>query len=444
MLKRWIFPAALGLASVALAQPKAVDPVAARAARIAAKVDADLPDLEALYKQLHAKPELSGHEVQTAGRMTRELKDAGFTVTTGVGGHGVVGVLANGKGPTILVRTDLDALPITENTGLPYASKERARNRQGEEVGVMHACGHDVHMTCWVGTARALASMKDAWAGTLVFIGQPAEETGEGARGMLEDGLFTRFPKPDFALALHTDNQLTAGHIAVSDGLSMANVDSVDITVKGRGGHGATPHLAIDPIVLAARIVLDLQTIVSREVKPTDPAVVTVGSFHGGTKHNIIPAEVKLLVTVRTTTDATRKQVLEAIERIAKAAAVGARAPEPEVRVRAEEFTPALVNDKALSQKVMGIARSALGQNNVHPKALIMGGEDFSRYARAGVPACMFWLGTIAPERIAESEKPTGKPLPPMHSEFYYPDYKPSIRTGVTTMTQAVLGIVGK
>lgn len=447
MAKRWMLPVIILTASLAHGQPAPVPPPAAppsRPARVAARADAELADLETLYKQLHSRPELSGQEVQTAGRMTRELRDLKFEVTTGVGGVGVVGVLRNGPGPTVLVRTDLDALPITENTGLPYASKERARNKSGEEVGVMHACGHDIHMTCWVGTARVLAAMKDSWSGTLVFIGQPAEETGVGARAMLEDGLFTRFPKPDFALALHCENLLPTGTVSISDGLSMANVDSVDIVVKGRGGHGAAPHMTVDPVVLASRIVLDLQTIVSRETKPTEPVVVTVGSIHGGTKHNIIPAEVRLQLTVRTTTDANRKHVLEAIERLAKAAAVGARAPEPEVTVRADEFTPALVNDAALAKKVTDAFVAVLGAERVKPQPLIMGGEDFSRFGRAGVPAVMFWIGTISPERIEAAQKPGGKPLPSMHSEFYYPDPGPSIRTGVIAMSHAVLSIVGK
>ncbi len=425
-------------------EKKAADPITARTERITTKLNADVADLEALYKHLHTNPELSAQEVQTAGRMARELKDAGFAVTTGVGGNGVVGILKNGNGPTILVRTDLDALPITENTGVPYASKVRARDKHGNEVGVMHACGHDIHMTCWVGTARALASMKDAWAGTLVFIGQPAEELGSGARIMLEDGLFTRFPKPDFGLALHCDPKLATGKVAYTEGMALANVDTVDVVMKGKGGHGAAPHMTVDPVVLAARVVLDLQTIVSREVNPLEPSVVTVGSIHGGTKHNIIPSEVRLQITVRTTKDEIRKHVLEAIERIAKAVAVGARAPEPEVKIDLAEFTPATINDIPLTQKTVAVFQKVLGPTNVEPRPPIMGGEDFGRYGRAGVPIFIYWLGTIPPDRMAASEKPDGQPLPTMHSEFYYPDPVPSIRNGVTTMTHAVLNLVGK
>lgn len=418
--------------------------LASRTARINAKIDSELPSLEKLYKFLHTHPELSTQEVQTAGRMAEELKAAGLEVTTGIGGHGLVGILKNGPGPIIMIRTDLDALPVTENTGLPYASKVRARNKRGEEVGVMHACGHDMHMSCWIGTARTLASMKDAWSGTLMFLGQPAEETGSGARTMLEDGLFTRFPKPDYALALHCDSKLTTGHVAFTEGLALANVDSVDILIRGKGGHGAAPHTTVDPIVLAARIILDLQTIVSREVDPLNPSVVTVGSIHGGTKHNIIPGEVRLQVTVRTTRDEVRKHVLEAIDRIVKAAALGARAPEPEVKVDAAEFTPATINDIPLTRKTVGLFRNLLGETNVEERPPIMGGEDFGRYGRAGVPIFIYFLGTIPPEKMAAAERPGAAPLPSMHSEFYAPDPLPSLRTGILTMTQAVLNLAGK
>ncbi len=287
------------------------------------RIAAEFTSLEALYKHIHSHAELSYSEEATSTRLAKELKDLGFEVTEKVGGFGVVGILKNGAGPTVLVRTDMDALPVTEQTGLPYASKVRVRDKNGNDVGVMHACGHDMHMTCWVGTARVLASMKDRWKGTLIFIGQPAEEVGGGAVAMLKDGLFKKFPKPDFALALHCDGTRPFGTIGYTEGLAMANVDSVDITVRGKGGHGSAPHTTIDPVVLAARIILDLQTLVSRENNPLEPAVVTVGSIHGGSKHNIIPDEVKLQLTVRTTKDSVRKQILEGIERIAKAAAVG-------------------------------------------------------------------------------------------------------------------------
>jgi hippurate hydrolase len=333
----------------------------------------------------------------------------------------------------------MDALPVTEHTGLPYASKVRMRDKAGNDVGVMHACGHDMHMTCWLGTARTLIAMKDQWKGTLMFIGQPAEEVGAGARMMLDAGLFKRFPKPDYALALHCDARLPVGQVAFNDGLAMANVDTMDIIVRGKGGHGASPHTTIDPIVLAARMIVDFQTIVSRELNPTDPAVITVGSIHGGTKHNIIPNEVKLQLTIRTTKDDVRKHVLEAIERIAKATAVAARAPAPSVTLDLNEFTPALFNDKTLAQQTVKLLESVIGKENLVERPPIMGGEDFGRYGRAGVPIFMFFLGTIDKERWDASQREGGKPLPSMHSDSYYPVVKPSIRNGVLTLSIAVL-----
>ncbi len=408
------------------------------------RVSVEYPALDALYKHLHAHPELSFQEEQTAARMAKEIESLGFTVTTKVGGHGVVGVLKNGAGPTVLVRCDMDALPVTENTGLTYASKVRARDKEGKEVGVMHACGHDMHMTCWVGTARVLTALKDRWQGTVVFIAQPAEEAGGGARRMLEDGLFKRFPRPDYCLALHCDPRHPHGHIAYSEGVMLANVDTIDITVRGKGGHGAAPHTTVDPIVLSARIILDLQTLVSREVNPIDPAVVTVGSIHGGTKHNIIPPEVKLQITVRTLKDEVRQQILEGIARIVKSAAQGARAPEPTIRVELDDFTPAVYNDAALAKKTAARFKQVLGEDKVHRTGPIMGGEDFSRYGREGVPIFFFFLGTMDPARVAASQKPGGEPLPSLHSDFYYPVPEPTLRTGIVTMTAAVLNLLPK
>ena len=408
------------------------------------RLQAEYAGLEALYKYLHSHPELSFQEEQTAARLAKEIGSLGFEVTTGVGGHGIVAVLKNGPGPTFLVRTDMDALPVTEATGLPYASTARMRDRYGKDVGVMHACGHDMHMTCWLGTARVLAGMKDRWQGTLVFIGQPAEEVGGGARRMLEDGLFKRFPRPDYCLGLHCDGRKPHGHVSYAEGLMMANVDTIDITVLGKGGHGSAPHTTIDPIVLAARIVLDLQTIVSRETNPTDAAVVTVGSIHGGTVHNIIPSEVKLQLTVRTLKDDVRKHVLEAIARITKAAAAGARAPEPIIRIDLDDFTPAVFNNAALAKKTTNLFRELLGPDHVHEEGPVMGGEDFGRYGRAGVPIFFYFLGTVAPEKYAASKQPGGKGLPSLHSDLYYPIPEPTIRTGVLTMSAAVLNLLGK
>jgi hippurate hydrolase len=413
-------------------------------AAVDAKLDPELKNLVALYQGLHANPELSLMEVRTAARLAEEVRKPGYEVTEKVGGNGIVAVMKNGPGPVVLIRTDLDALPITEQTGLAYASKVRTKDRAGTEVGVMHACGHDVHMTSWVGTARVLAALKDKWSGTVVFIGQPAEEIVAGARAMLEDGLYRRFPKPDFALALHSDPLNPVGTVSYTEGLALANSDTVDIVVKGKGAHGAAPHLSIDPIVLSARIILDLQTIVSREVNPLDPCVVTVGSIHGGTKHNIIPNEVKLQLTVRTTKTEVRDHVLKAIERIAKAAAAGANAPEPDVRVSLDEFTPATLNDVPLTRRTVAVFREALGEKNVRTRPPVMGAEDFGRFSQGGVPIFMYFLGTIPQERYDASLKPGAKPLPGMHTDGYAPAPEPSIRTGVRTMSLAAMNLMPK
>jgi amidohydrolase len=407
------------------------------------RIDAELVSLEALYKQLHTHPELAFQEEKTSSRVAKELKALGFEVTTEVGGHGVVGVLKNGDGPTVLVRADMDGLPVTETTGLPFASKVRVRDKDGIEVGTMHACGHDMHMTCLVGTARTLTAMKDQWKGTLVFIGQPAEEVGGGARRMINDGLFKRFPRPDYCLGLHCDARKPFGHVSYAEGLLCANVDTVDITVLGKGGHGSAPHTTIDPIVIAARIVLDLQTLVSRETQPGEPAVVTVGAIHGGTKHNIIPAEAKLQLTVRTLKDNVRKKILDGIQRIAKAAADAANAPAPIIRLEQDDFTPAVFNDAPLARKTTAVFRDILGNDKVHEVPPTMGGEDFGRYGREGIPIFFYFLGTMSPDRIAAAES-RGEPLPSLHSDKYFPVAEPSIRTGVLTMSVAVMNLMPK
>lgn len=401
------------------------------------------PSWEKLYHHLHSHPELSLQEEQTAARIATELRATGMTVTEKVGGHGVVGVLSNGPGPTILVRADMDALPIVERTGLPYASQVRTRDRDDKEVGVMHACGHDVNMTCLVGAARVMSQLRSHWSGTIVFVGQPAEEIGAGARAMLADGLFTRFPKPDRAFALHCDARFPHGTLNYREGQMQANVDSVDILVRGKGGHGAAPHTTIDPVVLACRIVLDLQTIVSRELNPLDAAVVTVGAIHGGTKHNIIPNDVRLQLTVRTTNDAMRRHVLDAIGRVARAAATGARAPEPEIKIDPEQFTPALVNDPELTRRTIGRLRDVFGQENISERPMSLGGEDFSQFVLAGVPGCYFFVGTAPPERVAEAQR-GARPLASTHSDAYFPVPEPSIKTGVQAMCTALLGELGK
>ena len=412
---------------------------AARAEDPKAWVAKNFDDLQGLYRHLHTHPELSFQEEQTGARLADELRKLGIEVTVNVGRRGVVGVLKNGAGPTVMIRTDLDALPVTEATGLPYASKVSAKNPAGDEVGVMHACGHDIHITCLVGTARWLAANKDQWRGTVIFIGQPAEEIGAGALAMLKDGLFTKFPRPDSALALHVDSHMAAGKVGYRAGYILANVDSVDITMRGKGGHGAYPHTTIDPIVQAAQLVVSLQTIVSRENSPFEPAVVTVGSIRGGTKHNIIPDSCHLQLTVRSYGEKNRKALLEAIKRKADAVAAGAGAAEPLIEF--SDSTPATRNDERLVERLVPVFRRVLGADNVVPVEQSMGGEDFSQYGLAGVPSFMFRLGSVSPQRIEEFAQ-AKRQLPSLHSPEYFPAPEPTIATGVTAMCAAVLDLL--
>lgn len=402
---------------------------------------AHLDEVVQLYRHFHSHPELSFQEKETAARVAKELKAVGVEVTEGVGGTGVVGVLTNGPGLTVMLRTDLDALPVTEQTGLAYASQVKVKDPSGVEVGVMHACGHDIHIANLVAMARYFASHKDQWKGTLIFIGQPAEERGSGAKAMLEDKLFERFPKPNFALALHCDSMLPSNQVGCRGGYMLANVDSVDVTVRGRGGHGAMPHSTVDPIVTAAQLILALQTIVSREVKPTDPAVVTVGSIHGGTKHNIIGDSCHLQITVRSYSDEVRAQILAAIERKAKGIAQAAGAPEPVIKV--SEGTPAMFNDEKLALRMSEVFRKEFGQDKVIPGEPSMGGEDFSQYGRAGVPILMFRVGTIEPKRFARM-KELGQELPSLHSPLFYPDAEETLLTAMQSMTAATLELMKK
>jgi amidohydrolase len=396
-------------------------------------------DLMGLYTRLHSHPELSYQEVETAGTVAEALKKAGATVTTGVGKLGVVGIIANGPGPVVLVRTDMDALPVIEKTDLPYASKVQARDTQGRDVGVMHACGHDVHMTCFIGTARWLTEHKDQWSGTVVMVAQPAEEAIGGARNMLKDGLYTRFPKPDFALALHCHASELAGDVGYRPGPLLASSTSLAVTIRGKGGHGAWPHRTVDPIVLAALAVLDFQTIVSREVEPIQPAVVTVGSIHGGTKHNIISDEVKLQLTLRAFSEKVRLQLIEGIERRVKALAEAHKAPAPTVEV--EEYTPATINRPELVERVVPFLAKSLGAEHVKSTDPVMGAEDFALYAEENVPIMMFWVGTMSPERVAAA-KAKGVDLPALHSALFHPEPAPSIATGIKAMTSAVVGLL--
>ncbi len=402
------------------------------------------PDLDALYVDLHQTPELSLHEEKTSAKLAGRLKALGYEVTERVGGYGVVAVMKNGKGPTVLVRADMDALPILEKTGLPYASKVTVKNDAGVEVPVMHACGHDVHMTSLIGAATLLAKSKSRWRGTLVLVAQPAEEGGGGAKSMLKDGLLTRFPKPDFALALHDFPFLPAGKVGVTSGYALANVDSVDITIYGRGGHGSAPQNTVDPIVIAARTVLALQTIVSRENDPRDPAVVTVGSIHGGTKHNIIPDEVRLQLTVRTYKDEVRKRVLASIARIAKAEAAAAGAPKEPAVVVDEDRGYATYNDPALARRVSGALSAALGKGNVVDTQPVMGGEDFGEIgAAAKIPSVLFWVGGTEPKTFAAAGGDMTR-LPYLHSSEWAPDREPTLKTGTAALTVAALELLGK
>lgn len=420
--------------------------------------------LVSLYRTLHETPELSFKEAQTAALLAAELKSLGFTVTEGlgdawvkeksmrdhgevrpgVGGYGVVGVFENGEGPTLLIRADMDALPVPENTGLPFASKVRSVPWTGDESQVMHACAHDIHMTVWVGTARRLIAEKDTWKGTLIMIAQPAEEIGLGAQAMLADGLYTKFPKPDYNLALHVSAGAPAGTVAYSSGYALANVDSVDVKVKGVGGHGAYPHTTVDPILIASHVVVALQSLVSRNTNPLDSAVVTVGSIKAGAKHNIIPDEAELKITVRSYEDATRQKLLDGIKRIAEGQAAAFGAPPPEFKVESD-YTPATYNDPALTERAMAAISAELGAANVRPVPPVMGGEDFGQFARTAekIPGVIFWLGAVEPDKYAAAQI-DGMPLPSLHSPLFAPDANPTIATGVDAMTAAAKDLLGK
>ncbi len=402
-------------------------------------VKTNLESLITLYRHFHSHPELSLQEKETAARFAHELKQAGAAVTVEIGRHGVVGIIRNGEGPVIMVRTDLDALPVTEQTGLSFASQVKVKDQAGVEVGVMHACGHDVHMTNAIGVARYMGANKSLWKGTLMVIGQPAEEIGAGAKAMLDDGLFERFPKPTYAIALHVDSTLAAGKVGYRAGYTLANTDSIDIIVKGRGGHGAYPHTTSDPIVQAAQLILALQTIVSREIKPTNPAVITVGSIHGGTKHNIIGSECHLQLTVRSFSDDVRSHLLKAIERKAKAMAIASDAPEPVIRFA--EGTPALFNDTKLTERVLPILQRVAGEANVESSEPSMGGEDFSQYGRVGVPILMYRLGSVDARRLARA-KELGQEPPSLHSPIFYPDVDEALATGIQTMSAVCLDLM--
>jgi hippurate hydrolase len=421
---------------------------AAAADPLTDQVRRDLPSLMDIYRDFHANPELSMQETRSAAKLAAEARKLGFDVTTGVGKTGVVAVMRNGPGPVLMLRADMDALPVIEQTGLPFASTRRATSVTGVESGVMHACGHDTHMTTWVGTARRLAAMKDQWSGTLVMIAQPGEEIGVGAKAMLDDGLYTRFPKPSHVIAFHDAASLPAGVIGYSPGFALANVDSVDIDVRGVGGHGAYPHTTKDPVVLAARIVTALQTLVSREVDPQQPAVVTVGSFHAGAKHNIISDEAKMLLTVRSYTDETRRILLDGIRRIVRGEAIAAGIPEdrmPVVTVRDAEYTPATFNTEALTTSTAALFTERFGADRVVRTPAVMGGEDFSRFylADKSIESLIFWVGGVP---RAKWDEAGGNPtkLPSLHSPFWAPDAEAVISTATEAMVVAALGVLAK
>jgi hippurate hydrolase len=414
---------------------------------VTARIEAEYPSLERIYQDLHAHPELSLMEERTAALVARELRLLGFTVTEKVGGHGVVGVLTNGPGPTILVRADMDGLPVKEASGVPYASTDVVKDASGRDQPAMHACGHDMHVTGLIGTARTLAGLKQQWAGTLVLVAQPAEEVVAGARAMLADGLFTRFPKPDYAIALHVTSILPAGVIGYGEGPFLASVNSMDILVRGVGGHGSAPHTTKDPVVLASQIVLALQTIVSREIKPGTAAVVTVGTIHGGLKRNIIPDDVKLELTLRSFDDKVMAHLVASIRRMC--AGIAQAAGLPADRLPVITLTPESVsvtsNDPALTRRLAGAFTAWFGADRVELTPPITGAEDFSEFSRTPerVPICMWWVGATDPAKIAESER-TGVPVPSNHSATFAPVMTPTLKACVASMSAAVLELMGQ
>lgn len=407
-----------------------------------------MPEIEKLYLDLHQSPELSYHEKETGQKLAKQLKQLGFTVTDNVGGYGVVGIYENGDGPTVMIRTDTDGLPIVEQTGKPYASKVTVTNDAGATVGVMHGCGHDIHMSSFIGTAQQLMTHKEQWQGTLMMVAQPAEEVGGGAKAMLKEGLFTKYPTPDHVIGLHVSASVPAGKVSMKTEYTMASVDSVDITVKGKGGHGAYPHTTIDPVVIASRIVLALQTITSRELSPLEPSVITVGSIHGGSKHNVISDEVKLQLTLRSYNPEVRLQQIAAIKRITKGIALSAGLDEslaPEVYVHEDESIPSTYNNPAQTNVVRSAIANAIGEDNVLETEAVMAGEDFGLYGRTeqNVPITLFWLGGVEPSQY-DSAMQSGATLPSLHSSKFAPDYKKALPTGITAMSNAAVALFNK
>jgi amidohydrolase len=405
-----------------------------------AQVDAIYPDIEKLYIDLHRNPELAFHEQRTAATLAARVKALGYAVTTGVGGTGVVAILKNGQGPVVMLRTELDALPIEEKTGLPFASTVKTKNDAGEVVPVAHMCGHDLHMSAWVGTAELMANNRARWHGTLMLVGQPAEEIVSGAAAMIRDGLFTRFPKPEYALGVHVESSLPAGVIGFHPGYFRAAVSNLDITVYGKGGHGAYPQKTVDPVVLAARIVLGLQTIVSRENDPAEPAVITVGSIHGGTVWNIIPDQVKLQLTVRSLNPDVHKRLLAAIARVGKGESLAMNAPK-EPLIETKSSTDAVYNDPELTERAVAAARAALGADNVVEMPAQMGSEDFSQFGLAGVHGALLHIGAVDAAKLEESRK-TGVPVPGVHSALWAPVREPTIKAAIDAETAILMDLL--
>jgi len=437
MRLRWLSALGSGLVAVVVAVHM---PVAAQR-NATSDIDAIYPDIETLYKDLHRNPELAFQETQTVAKLSARLKALGYDVTTGVGKTGIVAIMKNGAGPTVMLRTELDALPVAEKTGLPFASTVTTKNTAGQMVPVMHACGHDIHMSAWAGTARIMAEHKDRWRGTLMLVGQPAEETLGGAVAMLEDGLFKRFPRPDFALSIHDDDTMPSGTIGYHAGLFRAMSDRVEITVYGRGGHAAMPHNTIDPVVLASRIVLSLQTIVSRENNPADPVVITVGSIHGGTQGNVIPDEVKMELSVRTLTAQVRTRTLAAIRRIAKGEADAAGAPREPLVTAPAAAPPPVVNDPALISRLAAALKTSLGTEHVVEMPTKMTSEDFAYYGAAGVPAALLHIGAVSPAKLEQSRK-TGTPVPAPHSPEWAPEHEPTLKGAIRAEVAALLELL--
>ena len=427
--------------------------IAAQQLSIDAMIERDMASMLSTYKMLHAAPELSHREEKTSQFFAGELRKLGYTVTERLGkyesadwtGYGVAAVMKNGAGPTVLVRTELDALPVEEKTGMPYASKVRVKNDAGVEVSVMHACGHDIHMTSLLWTAKMLSELKSQWQGTLILLGQPSEESGDGARALLKDNLYTRIPQPDFAIALHDKPELEAGKIGYTPGYAMASATSIDIKIRGIGGHGSAPETTKDPVVVAAQVVLALQTIVSRENSPLEPAVVTVGSIHGGTRYNIIPDEVDLQLTVRTYKEEVRQRILASIERIVKGAALIAGIPENRAPViKVSEGTTSTYNEPKLLDRLTPAIQRVLGEENVVKMPPMMASEDFGYLSLDHkIPATIIWLGASDPQKVKQSRE-TGVALPGLHSALFAPVPEPTLRTGVKATTAAVLELMKK